>query len=204
MSRDVVVKLGEDVSTLGLTRLTREKLYGRKKRVVVDPEGTPCDRALLTKDGGTLVPSSGLTRVYLTPEFDVVERSELTAIDPKTEEALEEVESTLGSAQELEGPIALEELLDCSVKRVYQLDSEGLSEGLRDALMGGAIYRTRFNYRAGYSADPFYLVMNEAGLFGLQGEPTEWRWCVPDEIPDLPEEADDDDFDESELDFEMF
>ncbi|MEO1271773.1 MAG: hypothetical protein AAFX99_27080 [Myxococcota bacterium] len=204
MAKDVVVKLGDEVSALGLSRLTREKLYGRKRRLVVDTEGVECSRALLTTDGATLVPSSGLTSVYLTPDFDMVERSGLKAVHPTTEEPLQTVGSTLGVEQALEGPIAVRELLDCTIKSVYQLDGDALGETLRASLEEGHLYKAPFSYRSGYGTQTLFLVMNEQGLFGLLGEPMEWRWCEPDEVPDLPEESDDDAFDESDLDFEMF
>ena len=49
MAREFVVKLADEVSSFALIRVTREKLYGKKKRVIVDHEEQPCQAALLTR-----------------------------------------------------------------------------------------------------------------------------------------------------------
>ena len=110
MTKEINLKWGEEASALGLSRLSREKLYGRKQKIVVANDDVVCRAALLTTDGATLVPSNGTTSAYITREFDTIERKELQARDPETQELLEMVGSTLGKEQTLEGPVPLQEL----------------------------------------------------------------------------------------------
>ena len=54
MARSIVVRLGDEESAFGFTKVEREKLYGKKERVVVDETGRECDAAWLTPDGAVL------------------------------------------------------------------------------------------------------------------------------------------------------
>ena len=56
MARGFVVRFGEEESTFAMSKIDREKLYGRKERLVVDEEGKACSAAYLTADGIALIP----------------------------------------------------------------------------------------------------------------------------------------------------
>ena len=69
MARQVVLTLGNETSAFDLTRVDREKLYGRQRRVVVDDEGNPCERGLLSEDGSVLLPPGATATLLVTGEF---------------------------------------------------------------------------------------------------------------------------------------
>src|SRR5690606_909819 len=77
MAREIVLNLGGEVSRLALTRINREKLYGRKRRLIVDQNDQACTAGLLTRDGSTLIPAGGIANVYVDDNYHVVERSDL-------------------------------------------------------------------------------------------------------------------------------
>ena len=45
MARQILLRLGDEESAFGFVKVDREKLYGRKQRVVVDAQGRPCQSA---------------------------------------------------------------------------------------------------------------------------------------------------------------
>lgn len=200
MARQIVVRLGDEVSSFGITRVSREKLYGRRMRVVVDENGEPCKTALLTRDGSALLPQGTVSMIYLDDDFEVCERSDLQAVD-EVGEPLEEVDSTLGVETELQGPVDATRVLDHVISAVYELEPDELSETLKDALEGGDIYETRFNYRKGFDDAPCFLLHGEEGYFALIGRPTEFEFLY---LETRVEELDDDEdpFDD-DLDFSM-
>lgn len=205
MARLLQFDLGGEVSAFDLARLDRSKLYGRRRRVVVDDAGTECERGLLSEDGATLLPPGGVADLYLDDSFDVVERSVLRAVDDEGN-AIPPVASTLGVTQPLTGPVPPARILDFVTPVVYQLDipSEGggLGAGLAAALDRGEIFESRFAYRDGFEDQTVFLVKNEAGFFALVGRPTGFEMLRKATPPPAPA-TDDDDLFEDDLDFGM-
>jgi hypothetical protein len=186
-------------SSFGLAKLERSKLYGSRKRVVVDATGAPCTRAALTEDGRVVLRAGMTGQGYFDASGRQLEASELGAVDGAGE-PLPLVPSTLGVAQPLEGPVSPRDLLDLSITSVYELSAEALDPALGAALAQGSLFRAPFNYRPDYRAETVYLVQNDAGLFALVGQPAPAPWLAPD----APPPADDAPADADELDFEMF
>ncbi len=201
MARSIVVNFNGETSEFGLNRLTREKLYGRKVRVVVDEEGNETDTAFLTRDGSTLLLKGSTASVYINDNYEVTERSELTAVDAEGE-PLPSIGSTLGVEQELRGPIDPRRVLDHNVKAVYELDPESLDDDLRAQLEEGAIFEVDFVYRSASEPDPMFLLQNDEGIFGILGEETKFEFLRKAQV--APQDDDDDDpFDDDDLDFSM-
>lgn len=199
MARSIVLNLDGEVSEFGITRLRRDKLYGQKKRVVVDENGNECSMAALTRDGSTLLPSGAVSYLYLNDSFEVCERSDLNAVDAEGE-PLETVESTLGTEVPLEGPVSPHRLLDHTAKAVYELDPQEIGDKLVAALEEGGIFESRFNYRKGYDDNPLFLLKNEEGFFAIIGEDATFDYLRPEEDIE-PDEDDEDPFEDDDLDF---
>lgn len=199
MGRGIVVDYGGEVSSFGLTKVEREKLYGRRKKVVVDENGQDCSQAILTRDGTALLPAGCTASLYLNDAFEVCERGDLQAVGHDGA-PLPEVESTLGVPTQLDGPIEASRLLDHIAKSVYELDPEELGQTLRELLEKGDIFETRFNYRKGYDDSPAFILQNEEGIFAIVGEPTEFEYlrnenATANEAEDEDEDPFDDDLD---------
>ncbi len=201
MGRGIVVNLGGEVSEFDLTKIEREKLYGRKLRIVVDDQGRSCQPALLIRDGSALMPPGCTASLYLDDSFDVIERSGLKAVSADGV-PLAPLPSTLGVAQELEGPVDSAQVLDHTVTSVYLLQGVQLGAALKTALEAGRIFKTRFNYREDYAAQTAFLLQNESGIFALIGEPAHLEFLRRD-APAAPATAESDEALEDDLDFSM-
>ncbi|MBN1609791.1 MAG: hypothetical protein JW940_24375 [Polyangiaceae bacterium] len=199
MARGIVVTFEGETSSFSLTKLDREKLYGRRERIVVDERGDPCSAAHLTTDGAAVVPPGGCAHAYVDASFDTVERSDLKAVDAEGNFA-QLVPSTLGVAQPLEGPVDARRVLDHIVTAVYQLAPEAVSPKLARALEAGQVFETRFNYREDYADSPCFLLANEDATFALVACPTRFGWAareagVTEIEPDNAEAGESDDLD---------
>jgi hypothetical protein len=199
MARSIVVKLGDEQSTFGFTKVEREKLYGKKERVVVDETGRECDTAWLTPDGALLVPMGGTAHLWVDERWDAREQSDRLAVDPSGQ-PLPVNESTLGVVQTLR-EIDARRVLEIVTTNVYQLDAEAIGATLAAALKEGRIFELPFAYRDGYERDTAILLANDDGTFVLVGQPSGFEMLARDvvftEEPAGPDELDGD------LDFGM-
>jgi hypothetical protein len=202
MPRTIVVNLDGEVSEFAITTVRRDKLYGKKKAVVVDENGEECDSAYLTRDGSALLPSGSMAYLYVDDEYNVCERSDRVAVD-EDGEPVEKVDSTLGNEQPLEGPIDAQRVLEHTTKSVYELAPESLGDSLRAALDDGDIFETRFNYRRSFDDAPAFLLANDEGYFALVGEPAPLEPIEPEQVEEA-EDADHEDPFDDDLDFSMF
>jgi len=71
MAKGIVVDFAGEEVAFDLERVDRDKLCGKKALQVVDAHGNPCSSARLTRDGGTVIPTGGLSYVYVPPESGV-------------------------------------------------------------------------------------------------------------------------------------
>ena len=198
----ISVNFNGEVSEFDITRITREKLYGKKRRIIVDDEGEQCVSAYLTRDGAALLPSGTTAYLYVTPDEEVVERRDLQAVDDDGN-PVEPAPSTLGVEQMVTEPVPPTRVLENVVNAVYQLDGENLGEVLVEALNDGAIFEIRFNYRAGFEDWPAFLIGNDDGLFLLVCADASFDFYYPDTAVDDEDDDDEDPF-EDDLDFSMF
>lgn len=201
MARGMVVNFAGEVTEFDLAKVEREKLYGRKLRVVVDAKGRACQPALLSRDGSAVMPPGCVASLYLDEGFDVVERSELKAVD-EAGKPLALAPSTLGAPQDLEGPVDASRVLDHGITTVYQLKASALGPTLQAALEAGKIFKTRFNYREDYQAQTAFLLQNESGIFALIGEPSRFEFLRRD-APAAAAPAEAADALDDDLDFSM-
>lgn len=199
MARNIVLALGGEPSSFALSRLDREKLYGKKQRVVVDEAGRPCEPAWLTLDGSALVPSGGTAHVWVDERWSSAPQESRVAVDPAGQ-PLSARPSTLGAAQTAR-EVGPQRILDCAVSAVYELAAESLAPDVEAALARGAILELPFRFRDGYEDDLLFVLRNEEGHFGLvareTGFPLLERAAPPPEAEPAQSEL------EADLDFSM-
>lgn len=200
MAKPIIVESGGKVSQFEFSKLSRSKLYGRRRRVALDPSGEPCKRAALTADGSLLIQRGMTAQGYFDESSTWVPNRELVGLDPAGQ-PLEKQPSTLGEAQSLQGPVAPSEVNDLRVDAIYQLDPVEIDPGLQQQLDEGQFFRFTFNYRADYRSETAFLVANKTGIYALVGQPAAPQWCELEQI--APAVADDDDPFADDLDFEM-
>jgi hypothetical protein len=199
MARPIILGLDGETSTFDFEKVDRDKLYGRKERIIVDEKGEPCFPALLTSDGAALVPSGGAAYLYLDANLDTYERSALVPVDTDGKR-LPPVPSTLGVEQPLKLADA-RRVLDHVTLGIYQLSPTQIGSKLAAALEAGSIFETRFNYRDDAMDSPAFVLKNEHGAFLLVCAPIDFTFVAkeapPDAEPDTEETLGD------ELDFSM-
>lgn len=200
MARNIVVRLGDEESAFAFTKVEREKLYGKKERVVVDEQGRTCSSAWLTADGSALVLSGGTAHVNVDDRWTSYEQEERVAVD-LAGQPLPTRPSTLGVAQPLV-EASVERLLDHTTSVVYQLEAETLGDALRAALAAGKLFEAPFLYRDGLTPDVLFLVQNEEGVFALVGRPTGFDFVRREALPE-PETSEREDELDADLDFGM-
>jgi hypothetical protein len=197
MARSIVVQLGDEESTFGFTKVEREKLYGKRERVVVDESGRECDSAWLTPDGAVLVPMGGTAHLWMDERWDAREQSDRLAVDPNGQPLVTKP-STLGVAQTLR-EVDARRVLEIVTNGVYQLEPETLGAGLAAALKEGKIFEIPFAYRDGFESDCAILLANDEGTFALIGKPSGFE-MVSREVVASDEPVGPDDLD-ADLDF---
>lgn len=201
MAKPIVVSYQGAEAKFDHQRVDRAKLYGRRRRIPLDPEGKACQRADLSDDGSVLVSAGMTSQGYFDKGDDRwIPTKELVGLDGD-DKPVERRDSTLGVAQEakLTDP---ETLLDLQVLSVYMLDKLELPDALATELAKGSIFTFPFNYRADFHAETAFLLENEEGYFAIVGNPTQPAWLSLEQV--IEESATEDDEDADDLDFEMF
>ncbi|MBM4354104.1 MAG: hypothetical protein FJ109_09975 [Deltaproteobacteria bacterium] len=168
-------------SRFTLAAIDRKRLHGYTKRVALDADGRECATAHLTRDGRFLLSAGSTADLYLNNEGDSVPRNDLVPVGGDGR-ALGEPTPTTGRPQEAEGPVSVEELLDCVVVRAYAVTPESLAPALQSALARGGIFRVAHRPRKGTQPAVAFLLANGHGLFLLQAEPSGFEFVGPDQI----------------------
>jgi hypothetical protein len=182
-------------SSFTVSKITRSKLYGSKHRIAVDVQGHECSRAGLTRDGRFILPNGSTALLYLDENGDVVERSQLQAIDPDGEVIAEEsISNTMLEVGQL---VSAADVLDCSITHAYALEPVFISAALEGSLSQEAIYRLPVcNNRQ------VFLLGNDAGYFLLFGKKAGFEFIGLAEADLSPPDIDFEDADD-DLDFYM-
>ncbi len=198
MARAIVVRWDGGESAFGFTKVEREKLYGKKARVVVDETGSECQAAWLTPDGAVLVPMGGTAHVWMDERWDARDSADRVAVDASNQ-PLGVVPSTLGVAQDLV-EVDVQRVLDHVTVNLYELSLDTVSPVLEAALRAGRIFELPFNYRDGHEPESMFLLSNDDGFFALVGRATQFEMVARDAALD---DADGPDELEGDLDFSM-
>lgn len=200
MARSIIVSHEGKPSTFGYSRVTRKQLYGARKRMPLDAQGNPCQRAELSDDGSMLIVSGMTGQGYFDEGGRWVTNEELVGLDAAGQPVALQP-STLDTPQPLH-EVEPEALLESTASTVYALDPEQLDPALQQALAAGKLFRFDFNARADYHMDTAFLLANEHGTFAIVGNRLQIPWSEL-EKPDVDVD-DGDDSGDDELDFEMF
>jgi len=198
MARTVVCVKDEIESTFNLVKLERERLYGSRKRIVLDHASQQCIKASLTVDGLYLLQPGMTSQGYFDEGGRWLQKAELVGLDGDGN-PMELRPATLGTAQKLRLVSASEVLLH-AVASVYILEPTSLDPSLDKCLDAGEIFQFDFNYSADYRTEIAFLLKNPEGIFALICEATNPKWCEPGKVTlvdDVEGVAD-------ELDFDMF
>jgi hemin uptake protein HemP len=200
VAREIVVTHQDAESRFTFSKLSREQLYGGRRRIVLDTDGAECQRAQLTNDGSLLLTRGMLGQGYFDKKGGYVETASLVGIvaDGST---VERHPATLNAAQPLSAAVEPTEVLDLHVTTVYRLQAEELESALEQELDQGAIFRFPLNYQADFQVETAYLLKNGAGIFALVGVPVSMEWTEPAAVVNELFESEETEVDE--IDFDM-
>jgi len=154
MARPIILTLGKKEYPVELGRkVTKDDLYGKVKRVV-EKDGQPLDRGLLSHDGNLLARKS-LSSVRLDPEGTPVEPEEVL----HDGQPVETLPSSFDEAAPLE-ELPLSALAGFCVSDVYPLENCEVELGL---------YSTWFAYRKGPERKEALVLVREGEAFLFAG-----------------------------------
>ena len=100
MAKSIILSLNSKISTFGFSKIDRSKLYGKRRRVPLDPDNQPCTRAQLAADGSILLRAGMLSQGYFQEDGKWIKQSQLQGMDGAGR-PLELETSTLGVEQEM-------------------------------------------------------------------------------------------------------
>jgi len=198
MAREIQLLLDNNLSSFAFKKVSRNDLYGFKKRIPLGNDGQPCVRAQIDEDTGQLIPSGGLEGVYINQNFSNVEKIDLVAKD-SSNQTLKKFDSTLGTPQKIE-PINVDDLLSLEVTSVYALTPSSLDSKLETALSQNQCFQFPFNYYSDYNLETGVLIQSGDNIFALIGNLCPSDWVEENTQPSIIEEIQE----EEELDFQMF
>ena len=196
MAREICIALNGKSSKFGFSKISREKMYGSKKTVVVDGNNNPCVRGLIPIDGDVIIPKGGMSTIYINDNFEMFSRKDLEMYDSAGEK-MEQIPGTLNIEQKAE-IVDQQRLLDHTITSIYSLEPSEIDDSTQKELEDGSILETFFNYYAGYNISNLFIMKTAEGIFGLVGEPTNFEYCSHDAgevVADDEEEAGFDDMD---------
>ena len=200
MAKALNFNLGGTPFSLAPTKLERKKFYGWTELRVTAGDGSVCQQVGLGSDGQTIIPKGGIKIGTLKEDGSWMDRCELVAVHADGSPA-EAFPSSFDSPILLDTKASQEDLLDCIVSSVYQLDGDN-SEGLASAV-GGNIYSFPFSYKGGYESSTAFLVAVGSSVFILVGNPTRFEMVGLDQQGVIDEPDEEIEMDEDELDFNM-
>ena len=178
MAREICIEFNGKSSKFGFSKISREKMYGSKKTVVVDGNDKPCVRGIIPIDGDVIIPKGGTSTIYVNDNFEMFSRKDLEMYD-STGEKMEQIPGTLNVEQKAE-VVDQQRLLDHTIASVYSLEPSEIDDSTQKELEDGSILETIFNYYAGYNISNLFIMKTAEGIFGLVGEPTNFEYCSHD------------------------
>ena len=178
MAREICIELNGKSSRFGFSKISREKMYGSKKTVIVDGNNNPCVRGIIPIDGDVIIPKGGTSTIYINDNFEMFSRKDLERYDSAGEK-MEQIPGTLNVEQKAE-IVDQQRLLDHTITSIYSLEPSEIDDSTQKELDEGKIIETSFNYYAGYNISNLFIMKTAEGIFGLVGEPTNFEYCSHD------------------------
>ena len=195
---------GEE-ATVVLQKFTRGDVYGEKRRERRSVGGAALQYVSITEDGAHIVPSKGLSSLYLDESLKYVERNEVIDVS-STGEPLDIKESIFSTGVVISNKIPLEEYFAYDIENTYVLTSEDdltpLYNECKSLIEQGFLYRFEYvYYSTAYPSDGILIPFGGDIVVGL-GRSVPPVWAGPSTNVDMmfeevEEESDDFDFEDA-------
>lgn len=173
MARPLVLVLDGVEYPVGITKVDRDKLYGRIEIEAFDEKGREAELRILAADGKTLINKGGTALATVTDKGDSVDRNDLVPITEDGEK-IESVPSSFNQNNIL-AKAEVDDYLLQIVKSVYLVSpfEDADISGLLDQVSAGEIYGFAFSYRGGVEYDSAYLIGSGKDAFIVTGKQAE-------------------------------
>ena len=185
MPRALVLSLDGREFDVRITKIDREKLYGKVEIEAYDEKGNPAQLLVLAPDGKTLIDKGGTALANVDENGDSISRADLIAVDEDGEK-IETVPSSFTNTNTLKRA-TVEDYVSQLVKSVYVIDAvdDADRKYLRDHVSAGLIYNFDFSYRGGIEYDKAFVIGNKTDAFMIVGKPAELEFVKLNQVVDL-------------------
>jgi hypothetical protein len=185
MPRPLVLSLDGREFDVRITKIDREKLYGKVEIEAYDEKGNPAQLLVLAPDGKTLIDKGGTALANVDENGDSISRADLIAVDEDGEK-IETVPSSFNETNVLKRS-TVEDYVSQLVKSVYVIDAvdEADQKYLQDHVSAGLIYNFDFSYRGGIEYDKAFVIGNKSDAFMIVGKPAELEFVRLNQAVDL-------------------
>ena len=185
MPRPLVLSLDGREFDVRITKIDREKLYGKVEIEAYDEKGNPAQLLVLAPDGKTLIDKGGTALANVDENGDSISRADLIAVDEDGEK-IETVPSSFNETNVLKRS-TVEDYVSQLVKSVYVIDAvdEADQKYLQDHVSAGLIYNFDFSYRGGIEYDKAFIIGNKTDAFMIVGKPAELEYVKLNQAVDL-------------------
>ena len=201
MPRPLVFSLDGREFDVRITKIDREKLYGKVELEAFDEKGNPAQLMVLAPDGKTLIDKGGTALASVDENGDSISRADLIPVDEEGEK-IETVPSSFGQTNVLKKS-TVEDYVSQLVKSVYVIDAldDADRKYLQDHVSAGLIYNFDFSYRGGIEYDKAFVIGNKTDAFMIVGKPAELEFVKLNQAVDL-DPTEDESVSSEEISFE--
>ena len=202
MARNLSFTIQEKIHfEASITKIEREKIYGYVEDLTFDKENNPCILGNLLDDGKTLFVNGSTALKTINKNREELDKKSLITVNKEGREA-QLVPSSYDHLISLE-KIDMNRLFDLEVQTSYQLVWEDASAKQKTLdFVKDQIYSFIFNYRADYEGADAILLSNKDDIFILTGRFISFEYL--DNQSAILIDYDDEEVEETELDFSMF
>jgi len=185
MPRPLVLSLDGREFDVRITKIDREKLYGKVEIEAYDEKGNPAQLLVLAPDGKTLIDKGGTALATVDENGDSISRADLVAVDEDGQK-IETVPSSFTKINVLKRA-TVEDYLSQLVKSVYVIDplEDQDRKYLQDHIGTGMIYNFDFSYRGGTEYDKAFVIGNKSDAFMIVGGPADLEFVRLNQAVDL-------------------
>jgi hypothetical protein len=201
MPRPLVLSLDGREFEVKISKIDRERLYGKVEIEAFDERGNPAVLMVLAPDGKTLIDKGGTALAMVDEDGNSINRADLTTVDEEGQK-IATVPSSFNQTNVLKRATA-EDYLSQLVKSVYMLDAAEGSDlkYLLDHVSAGMIYSFEFSYRGGLEYDNAFVLGNNTDAFMVIGKPAELEFVKLNQAVEL-DAAEEEEISEEEISFE--
>lgn len=202
MARPLILSLDGQDFRVTLTKIDREKLYGKVDIEAFDEKGREASLRVLAADGKTLIDKGGTALATINDKGDSVERPDLIPVNADGEK-IEQVPSSFGQPNILK-PTTVEDYFLQIVKSVYLVEPHESADlkDLHDHLSTDQIYTFPFSWRGGVENDNAFVIGAGSEIFIVVGKQAEFEFIKLNQSAVL-ESTEEEEISADDLDFDL-